>query len=613
MQSNKTGTLPPNEIDSDRLNSLQLNEILSELEKKCDLNKLLSVSSNLNQLSLETTADNLTKFKLFMLCSGTIDFIKQSLPATALKHRFILDIDSSDYNNAYQTLFDVETVKKIKNSDAILVGLDNRTLGLDEKNSYEQVSNFLYSIVKRLREITDKTIIFQNLIRQNSTIFGSSDVIMTETNRFNTRCVNNAINSWANQNECVLFDVEYLSSQIGLSHWHDEIRWHNYKIPFNIKFIPDYNELLMRIISSISGKSKKCLVLDLDNTIWGGVIGDDGIDNIRLGNGSGEGEAFLHFQKWVKALGNRGVILAICSKNTHEVAETAFKSHPDMHLNMNDISMFVANWEDKATNIQLIAKTLNIGLDSIVFVDDNPVERLLVKERLPQVSVPELPNDPAYFVEVLSNESFFESFFLTEEDKKKNQVYKENANRVSLEQQANSLSEFLSGLEMKLKLSEFKSQDLPRITQLINKTNQFNMTAKKLTEMEVKEKTSDDNIITLQARLLDKFGDNGLISAATATISNDTLTIDNWVMSCRVFQREVEHAMLNAIVRIALERKMRVIQGIYIPTSKNSYVSKLYSGLGFSLKEEKNSGITWELSIKKYEPFSTPHELQIAD
>ena len=144
MQSNKTGTLPPNEIDSDRLNSLQLNEILSELEKKCDLNKLLSVSSNLNQLSLETTADNLTKFKLFMLCSGTIDFIKQSLPATALKHRFILDIDSSDYNNAYQTLFDVETVKKIKNSDAILVGLDNRTLGLDEKNSYEQVSNFLY-------------------------------------------------------------------------------------------------------------------------------------------------------------------------------------------------------------------------------------------------------------------------------------------------------------------------------------------------------------------------------------------------------------------------------------------------------------------------------------
>ena len=174
MQSNKTGTLLPNDIDSNRLNDLKLNEILSELEKKCDLNKLLSISSNLNQLSLETTADNLTKFKLFMLCSGTIDFIKQSLPATALKHGLILEIDSSDYNDAYQTLFDAESIKKIKNSDAILVGIDNRTLGLDEKDSCEQASNFLFSIVKRLREITDKTIIFQNLIRQNSTIFGSS-------------------------------------------------------------------------------------------------------------------------------------------------------------------------------------------------------------------------------------------------------------------------------------------------------------------------------------------------------------------------------------------------------------------------------------------------------
>ena len=609
MRSNKKMSGLLDGTNTNQLNAKKLKEIFGELEKKCDLGQLLNISTHLRQIDLAGDSDNnLSAFNLFMLCSGTIDFIKQTLPASALWHKICLNINSSDYNNAYQALFDEETINQINQSDAILVAIDNRTLGLDQVNSHINAIERMYAILERLRKITDKTIILQNLVNQNSTIFGSSDIFMEQTNRFNTKSVNNEIEAWAKEKKCVLFDVEYLSSQIGLSNWHDEVRWHSYKVPFNLNFIPEYNDSLLKIISSIIGKSKKCLILDLDNTLWGGVIGDDGIENIRLGNGTGEGEAFLNFQKWVRALLDRGVMLAVCSKNTRELAEEPFKSHPEMHLTLDDISVFVANWQDKASNIEYISNTLNIGLDSLVFVDDNPIERSLVRARLPEVSVPELPADPAYFVEILSKASFFESFSLTEEDKKKTQTYKETADRHSLKSQTKNLKQFLLGLEMKMLLSEFKSEDVTRITQLVNKTNQFNLTTMRLTEAEIKERMDEKNIITLQARLSDKFGDNGLISAVVAKISENILIIENWVMSCRVFQLQVEHAMLNRLVQKAREKNIELVQGTYIPTEKNSYVSEFYPNFGFILKEELTSGTLWELDLNAFEQFITPHE-----
>jgi len=395
--------------------------------------------------------------------------------------------------------------------------------------------------------------------------------------RLNTEFANYA----SNHSRFLINDILYLSAQVGLTAWFDHSYWYN----FHMALSPTATVALARnvaaIVKSVYGKSKKCLILDLDNTLWGGVIGDDGLQNLILGRDHPLGEAFLDFQRYVKGLQRRGIILAACSKNDIENAKEGF-SHPDSVLRLEDFSAFKANWDPKPDNIRKIAEELNIGLDSMVFVDDNPVERALVTEQLPEVAVPDVGSDVSLFAEVLENQRYFEVDKLVQDDMNRSAYYSSNAERTVYEAGFGNYGEFLVSLEMTADIGPFIPVYLERITQLINKTNQFNLTTRRYTSAEVEAIAQDPAFITLYGRLADRFGDNGLVTVLIGRVSNDAVEIDIWLMSCRVLKREMEIAMFDALVKECQTRGIRKITGVYIPSKKNSMVAGHYSSLGFN-------------------------------
>ena len=346
-------------------------------------------------------------------------------------------------------------------------------------------------------------------------------------------------------------------------------------------------------------------VLDLDNTLWGGVIGDDGLDGIVLGEGSAAGEAHLALQHYAKQLKNRGVILAVCSKNDAKIAEVAFRDHPEMVLRRSDIAAFQANWDDKAQNLKAIASRLNIGVDSLVFVDDNPVERARVRQSLPMVAVPEMPDDPAHYVRSLADAGYFAVAF-TADDQSRAEQYAANAERQALLETAESMDDFLRGLKMTAVYGPFTAVDHARVVQLINKTNQFNTTTRRYAGHEIARMMEDPKAVTLQFRLLDCVGDNGLVSTMIlrpTRADDEVLEIENWVMSCRVFGRELEFEAMNIAVDAARERGVRALVADYTPTAKNDVISKLYPSLGFTEVAQPASakGTTrWRLHLADY-------------
>ena len=355
------------------------------------------------------------------------------------------------------------------------------------------------------------------------------------------------------------------------------------------------------------GKSSKCLVLDLDNTLWGGVIGDDGLDGIALGQGSAAGEAHVALQRYAKRLLERGVILAVCSKNDEANALAPFQQHPEMVLKQSDIACFVANWQDKAGNLRHIAKTLNIGIDSLVFVDDNPAERALIRRELPAVGVPELPDDPAEYVGTLASAGYFEALDITAEDRERAEQYRANASRDALRASATDMAGFLDSLKMELTWAPFDRAGIKRITQLINKTNQFNLTTQRYTEAQVlalMEREDEGRVVTLQLRLSDIYGENGIIALVIAKVTpSSDLDIDTWLMSCRVLGREVEQATLNILAARAKDLGCRSLIGTFKPTDKNSMVKDLFSKLGFEPLDTTGSGETrWTLPMSGFTP-----------
>ena len=339
---------------------------------------------------------------------------------------------------------------------------------------------------------------------------------------------------------------------------------------------------------------------------WGGVIGDDGIDGIVLGEGSGAGEAHLALQHYAKQLKERGVILAVCSKNDVKIAEAAFRDHPEMALRRSDFAAFEANWDDKAKNLKAIAAKLNIGVDSLVFVDDNPVERARVRQSLPMVAVPEMPEDPALYVRCLAEAGYFEAVGFTADDRNRAEQYAANAEREALLGAAESMDDFLRGLGMTALYGPFTAVDHARVVQLINKTNQFNTTTRRYTADEIARIMDEPDALTLQFRLLDRVGDNGLVSTMILRPTNDddeVLEIENWVMSCRVFGRELEFEAMNIAVEAARERGARALVADYIPTPKNDVISTLFPSLGFVAVDSTAaaSGATrWALELDDY-------------
>lgn len=400
-----------------------------------------------------------------------------------------------------------------------------------------------------------------------------------------------------NHSRFLINDILYLSAQVGLSSWFEHNYWYNFHMALGPTATVALAQNVAAIVKSVYGKSKKCLVLDLDNTLWGGVIGDEGVQNLVLGRDHPAGEAFIDFQRYVKGLQRRGVILAVCSKNDPENAKEGF-SHPDSVLKLEDFSAFKANWESKPENIREIATELNIGLDSVVFVDDNPAERAFVAEQLPEVAVPEVGSDVSLFAEILEHERYFEVDKVVPDDLSRSAFYGSNAQRSTYQTGFRNYGEFLTSLEMTAEIGSFCPVYLERITQLVNKTNQFNLTTRRYTSAEIEAVTSNPSFVTLYGRLADRFGDNGLVTVLIGRVIDKTVEMDLWLMSCRVLKREMEFAMFDALVEQCQAQGIRRIVGVYVPSKKNSMVAGHYEGLGFSRVDGTSGGReVWQYDV----------------
>ncbi len=403
----------------------------------------------------------------------------------------------------------------------------------------------------------------------------------------------------------LLQDVQGISARFGLRHWFDWNRYFGYKILLTAEANLELARSTNSLIKAIYGRSRKVLVLDLDNTLWGGVIGDDGLDNIQIGREAPVAEAYTAFQEYCLALRNRGILLAVCSKNTEEIAKTGFE-HPSSILKLDHFSCFKANWEPKHQNILAIAQELNLGVDSFVFVDDNPAERAIVAAQLPGIAVPDIGDDVTRYASILEQGRYFEPASLSPEDIERARLYAEDSRRASLRTEFANYGEYLDSLGMIAEISTFRSGYLERITQLANKTNQFNLTARRYTLAELESIAKGERFIALYGRLRDRFGDNGLISVVVGRRERDELHLDLWLMSCRVLKRDMELAMLDAIVERALQVGITILYGYYVPTKKNAMVSDFYSKLGFSPKGPAEAGLydgeaVWKLDLAGYQ------------
>jgi len=395
-----------------------------------------------------------------------------------------------------------------------------------------------------------------------------------------------------------IHDVNDLSATWGRRAWADERFFFQAKLPCAPDYLVDYAHSVTSILTAQLGLGKKCLALDLDNTLWGGVIGDDGLAGIALGQGTPRGEAYTAFQQYVLDLRARGVLLAVCSKNDERIAKEAFEKHPEMVLRLNDISCFVANWGDKAENLRTVAARLNIGLNAVVLVDDNPAERSLVRQLAPEVAVPEMPKDPAGFVAALERHRYFQPTSVGEEDFRRTDYYRANVQREEVMAGAASPEAFLKSLQMTARVAPITPVTLERCVQLINRTNQFNLTTRRYSAAEVQRIMESKDWLTCTIALADRFGDNGLISVLLARREDRVLEIDTWLMSCRVLKRRVEHFLMNRLHDLALRDGFKTIRGRYLPTAKNALVRDLYAELGFTCAETGPDGSTcWELPV----------------
>jgi len=400
-------------------------------------------------------------------------------------------------------------------------------------------------------------------------------------------------------------DWEFLAHRLGGLAARDERSWFESKQPGSPALLVELAREAARLILAFKRAPKKVLVLDLDNTLWGGVVAEDGLEGIELGDTSPRGEAFKTFQKYIASLKQRGVLLAVCSKNDFARAAEPFQQHPDMVLKMEDIVSFKANWEPKSENIRAMATELNLGLDSFVLVDDNPAEIEIVRQFVPEVATILLGPDPADYVAQLADCRLFEPGSITSEDAERTSQYRSDTQRKALEASVTDMASYLESLQMEAVLSEFAPVDVPRLSQLINKSNQFNLTTRRRSEADVIAVLDDPAMVGYSMRLKDRFGDHGLISIVIGRISGVAMDIDTWLMSCRVLKRGVEEEVLNELVRLARARGCRSLRGTYLPTAKNEMVRDFYGRMGFALTSETETERKFELRLEPFQLIPT--------
>ncbi len=566
-------------------------------------------------------AENLMDIRIAILGGTTTNEFVDLLEILLLESGFRPSIHQSEYGRFYEdAVLEPEAIADFKPN---LIYIHTCSLNIKEfpPSSCAEADFHSYvdgelgryrAIWNSLQKAVGCQIVQNNFDLPTNSILGNLDAVSPGgATRFINELNREFALEAAKQSRLAIQDLATISARVGTRYWFDPERWFSYKIANTVEGSFAIALSLAALVRGMYGRARKVLVLDLDNTLWGGVIGDDGPDKILIGRETPISEAYTAFQEYCLSLYRRGILLAVCSKNNDEVAKLGF-SHPDSVLKLEQFAAFKANWDPKHENILSIAKELNLGVDSFVFVDDNPAERAIVEAQIPGIAVPDVGEDVTRFASIIESGRYFETLALSKEDFDRGQSYALNAQRATAEQKFSTYGEYLDFLEMSAEIGRFNSTYMERIAQLTNKSNQFNLTTRRYSLAEIEATVSNDKQIGIFGRLIDRFGDNGLVSVLLGTAKEDQLHIDLWLMSCRVLKREMEIAMLDGLVERAKAVDIRTLIGYYFPTAKNSMVAEHYPGLGFSLlsKSLDTGSSVWTLDITSYQPRSRHIKIQ---
>ena len=538
------------------------------------------------------------------------------LPLAALREGIDLVVQEGLYGQYEQDLLDPASAVYGFSPDQIILAVDESALRLPNFSSSPEADigaevGRWTRLWERAREHSSAHVIQHNFALRPELPFGHLSLALPGARHAMVSDLNRQLAQAAGAGVSIV-DCDRLASTVGKDRWFDDSYWFRAKQAVALEAVPLLARHTVSVLASSIGLARKCLVLDLDNTLWGGVVGEDGIEGIQLG-ADGAGEAFVAFQEYVLALKDRGVLLAVASKNNDDEARSVFERHPEMRIKLDDISVFAANWDDKPTNLRRIAQTLGLGLDALVLVDDNPAERQIVRRTLPEVDVIALSTEPAEYRKALSQYTGFEPTSITAEDRQRTSQYRARAAAATLATNATDMESFYRDLQMKAIVAPFDELHLPRITQLFGKTNQFNLTTHRYGASELKEFMVGEAYVSLYLKLIDRFTDHGLVAVALGVVSGDVLEIDSLLMSCRVIGRTVEAQMLMHLCQRAGQAGCHKLRGTYVPTGRNHVVSDLYERFGFTLLESGDAGQTrWEYDLSEQAPITNEfiHEIE---
>ncbi len=551
----------------------------------------------------------LPKLKIALVGDTATQLLVTAIRGIGVERCYNIDLFEAEYNQVERQFMD--PTSELYEFDADFIVVFQSTHKLEEHHSallQEQQSRLADERLQFVTSICSnpvlegKKIIYFNYPEIEDAVFGSYANKVESSFTYQVRKLNYELMRLSEQfPNLFICDIAGLQNKFGRDFMFAANVYTSTEMVLSIDALPYVASRVMDIVCSIKGKFKKCLILDLDNTVWGGVIGDDGLEGIQLGHGLGIGKAFTEFQMWVKKLKQRGIIICVASKNNEETAKEPFEKHPDMVLKLDDIAVFQANWETKVDNIRTIQQILNIGFDSMVFLDDNPFERNMVRENIPGITVPELSEDPAEYLEYLYSLNLFETASYSNLDKDRTKQYQVEAQRVSLSKTFTNEADFLKSLNMVSVVSGFTKFNIPRVAQLSQRSNQFNLRTIRYTDADIEALANDPNVIDLSFTLEDKFGDNGLIAVVIMKpLDKENLFVDTWFMSCRVLKRGMENFTLNTMVEVAKAKGYKKIIGEYLPTLKNKMVELHYPNLGFD-KVEGTETARYELNLDLYQ------------
>lgn len=577
---------------------------MKELEYPFDANWILSNRKKIRKNLLDANV-NYIKKRIAVLGGSTTANIVQILDLFLLKHGIKASFYESEYGMYYEdAMFTNEKLIAFQ-PDIIYIHTTNRnvtTFPMLSDTEYT-VNSLLKKQMQKFVDIWDRIsesygcpIIQNNFEMPQYRLLGNKDAsdihgAVNYLSRMNAELYKYA----QTHKDFFICDINYISADYGLREWSDPFYWHMYKYALNVNAIPFLSFNVANIIKSIFGKNKKGMVLDLDNTIWGGIIGDDGADNIKIGPETPSGQVYSEFQQYIKAQKQLGVLLNINSKNDEDNAAAGLK-HPDSKLSMDDFIEVRANWEPKDRNFADIAQSLNLLPESLVFIDDNPAERHIVTEQLLGVCAPEIGESHQY-IQNIDRNGFFEATYLSSDDMKRSEMYKENVKRSHLQATYSDYGEYLQSLNMKATIKSFEPLYMARIAQLTNKSNQFNLTTRRYSQREIEDISQRNDYITLYGKLADKFGDNGVVSVCIGRLKDNVCHIELWLMSCRVLKRGMEFAMMDSLVQCCQKVGVSEIKGYYYPTAKNGMVKNFYQTMGFSQISESKKESSWSFMV----------------